>query len=385
MNLPGRTLSTDASSNISPTRNTVPMPRSKNFMTRSNTTTSDTASLNTSRPKICSPTPISTPLDKFCKDVEAKGTAGGHWKLFSGMMNMECKEVSILMLEKKANIKAPTKIGRMNRLSLMDLLKYDVNQLQSLTHPRILRVMHPLEENKDAMAFASEAIDSTLDCIIIDYGLEKLEMKLGVLQLIDGLSYLHNSAKILHGNLTPAAVFVTSTRLWKIGGFQFSIAGKNTKEYHCYPWTKKLPPALQPDLDFLAPEYLVPGNQAVTTAADVFSLGVLICWIYAGGKRLIDAKNNLESYHIIVDQLDAALDLISVELGQNLKESLSKIVSKDVEHRPEVQLLALTKHFDDPALAMLKKLDDIAQEFDPAHKSIFLSKSLTQVLQNIAE
>jgi len=51
-------------------------------------------------------------------------------------------------------------------------------------------------------------------------------MKLGVLQLVEGLSYLHNNAKILHGNLTPQAVFVTSFQHWKIGGFAFSVAPK---------------------------------------------------------------------------------------------------------------------------------------------------------------
>lgn len=87
--------------------------------------------------------------------------------------------------------------------------------------------------------------------------------------------------------------------------------------YPCFPWTKKLPPNLQPDLDFLAPEYLHPNQTHVTSAADVFSLGLLICWIYAGrhfvpfvqkvwvsgGKRLIDAKNNLETHAIIIDQV----------------------------------------------------------------------------------
>lgn len=131
--------------------------------------------------------------------------------------------------------------------------------------------------------------------------------------------------------------------------------------YPCYPWTKKLPPCLQPDLDFLAPENLAPNQTTVTSAADVFSLGVLICWIYAGGKRLIDAKNNLETYHIVVGQLDAALQCISTELGPNLKDSMAKVLSLDVEVRPTVQLLSLIKHFDDPCLSALRQLDDIAQ------------------------
>jgi SCY1-like protein 2 len=79
------------------------------------------------------------------------------------------------------------------------------------------------------LAFASEALQCTLDQFAPEDGgapLEKLEKKLGVLQLIEGLSYLHNNAKMLHGNLTPQAVYVTALQQWKIGGFEFSVAPK---------------------------------------------------------------------------------------------------------------------------------------------------------------
>lgn len=87
------------------------------------------------------------------------------------------------------------------------------------------------------MAFGSESVRGNLDQLVIEEGVSQLEMKLGVLQVcfpflsfkiskeesptrktwysfrlrslfisrmiqlkvIDGLSYLHNSAKILHG------------------------------------------------------------------------------------------------------------------------------------------------------------------------------------------
>lgn len=45
-------------------------------------------------------------------------------------------------------------------------------------------------------------------------------------KIIDGLSYLHNSVKMLHGNLTPSAIYVTTSRLWKIAGFAFSVSAK---------------------------------------------------------------------------------------------------------------------------------------------------------------
>ena len=43
------------------------------------------------------------------------------------------------------------------------------------------------------------------------------------------------------------------------------------------------------------------------------------------------------------------------------------------------------KHFDDPTLTVLRQLDDIAQEFDPAHKITFLSQTLHSALPMIPE
>jgi SCY1-like protein 2 len=96
------------------------------------------------------------------------------------------------------------------------------------------------------LAFACEPLQGTLDKLFEQFEpedggapLEKLEMKLGTLQLIEGLSYLHNNAKMLHGNLTPQAVFLTSVQHWKIGGFAFSVAPKRPvgigNRTHTYP------------------------------------------------------------------------------------------------------------------------------------------------------
>ncbi|KAF1770000.1 hypothetical protein GCK72_001817 [Caenorhabditis remanei] len=324
------------------------------------------------------------PLEKDYHSLEYRLTHG-HWRIFNSKSVFGNKDASVLVFDKKSNVKAPPKLGKSKTYSMFDLIKYETQQLMGLIHPRILHMEHNLEETKDYFSFATEQIFGNLESIVSDDSLDRLEIKLGVLQIIDGMSYLHNSAKMLHGNLTPDAIYVTATKTWKIGGFSFAVNAKEPNCYPCYPWTKKLPPCLQPDLDFLAPENLTQGQTTVTSAADVFSLGVLICWIYAGGKRLIDAKNNLETYHIIVGQLDAALQCISNELGPNLKDSMAKVLSLDVEQRPTVQLLSLIKHFDDPCLSALRQLDDIAQVFDPSQKSHFLSQTLNAAIPHISE
>ncbi|KAM3722266.1 SCY1-like protein [Dirofilaria immitis] len=325
-----------------------------------------------------------TPLGNCYYRLNLRSIAG-YWKLYSAKSIAGGKDSTIFIFDRKNNIKAPTRLGRSNRLTLIDLIRYDISQLSSLAHPRILQVLHDLKEDKEIMTFATEHIHASLEAIVIEDGIGKLEMKLGILQLIDGLSYLHNSAKILHGNLTPNVIYVTVSRNWKIAGFAFSVAAREPDVFPCFPWTKKLPANLQPDLDFLAPEYLLPNKNSVTSAADVFSLGVLICWICAGGKRLIDAKNNIDTYRVICGQLDTALKCIAEELGPNLLDAMEKVLSLDVDKRPTVQFLALIKYFDDPALSALRQLDDIMQVFDPEQKNLFLSQTLYDNLSIIPE
>lgn len=58
----------------------------------------------------------------------------------------------MFIFDKKSNVKAPSRLGRGNRLALTDLIRYDVSQLASLAHPRLLQILHGLEENKWAFA-----------------------------------------------------------------------------------------------------------------------------------------------------------------------------------------------------------------------------------------
>ncbi|KHJ77845.1 hypothetical protein OESDEN_22535 [Oesophagostomum dentatum] len=58
------------------------------------------------------------------------------------------EEASVMVFDRKNNVKAPPRIGRMNKFALVDLIKYEVSQLSALAHPRILHVQHNLEDTK---------------------------------------------------------------------------------------------------------------------------------------------------------------------------------------------------------------------------------------------
>ncbi len=55
-----------------------------------------------------------------------------------------------------------------------------------------------------------------------EYELHIVEIQYGILQLSEALDFLHSDAKMLHGNITPESVAVTSKGSWKLMGFNFS-------------------------------------------------------------------------------------------------------------------------------------------------------------------
>jgi len=110
---------------------------------------------------------LPTPLDSQFHCLQATGQIlSGHWHHFTAQATVGTDKVlegfcvrennfyffkqdaSVLLFDKKCNVKGPSRLGRANRLGLSDLLRYDLSQLQQLVHPRILRLLHPLVENK---------------------------------------------------------------------------------------------------------------------------------------------------------------------------------------------------------------------------------------------
>ncbi|KAK5986436.1 hypothetical protein GCK32_017425 [Trichostrongylus colubriformis] len=136
------------------------------------------------RPAVSPPPPTGiAPLEKHYHQLQFRVQAG-YWRVHSARTLCGDKEASVMVFERKNNVKAPPRIGRMNKFALVDLIKYEVGQLSSLAHPRILHVQHSLEDTKEFLAFGTEAVYASLDNVVIEDGIEGLEVKLGVLQLI---------------------------------------------------------------------------------------------------------------------------------------------------------------------------------------------------------
>jgi len=88
---------------------------------------------------------------------------------------------------------------------------------------------------RESLAFATEPVFCSLANVLgklentpqplskslQDYNLFDIDIKYGLMQLGQGLAFLHNDAKLLHHNLCPENVVINEQGAWKIFGFDF--------------------------------------------------------------------------------------------------------------------------------------------------------------------
>lgn len=48
-----------------------------------------------------------------------------------------------------------------------------------------------------------------------------IELKYGILQIIEALSFLHYSGHVIHKNVCPSSILVTKKGTWKLSGLEF--------------------------------------------------------------------------------------------------------------------------------------------------------------------
>ena len=107
-----------------------------------------------------------------------------------------------------------------------------------------------------------------------------LEIKLILLQIMEGLHFLHNNMKMVHLNISPENIYITKTGGVKIAGFNCLTTcspGSSTWVNFLYNPYMSGQLALAPNLRFSSPE--VCGERQVSFASDLYSIGLLIFYM----------------------------------------------------------------------------------------------------------
>lgn len=331
----------------------------------------------------------------------ASGGPGLLWKIYSGSKKSTKQAAAVFVLEKRLlDAHFPEKL---EREALLDQFRKAIAQLTRLRHPQILTVQHPLEESRDSLAFATEPVYASLANVLgrhdnlpapvpahlRDYKLFEVEIKYGLLQLCEGLAFLHDSVKMLHRNIAPESIILNQQGAWKIFGFDFCLPNKavsGAPPVWDFPMGDAMSSdALRPDLDFMAPEYGLDGGDAgvrLGGTADMFSLG-MVAFSLHNTKPLFTNEGSWSAFKRnaggseFKSLRESNLQLIPPELRSSLKLMLN--FSPDI--RPTAEQMTKIPYFEDVGVKTLNNLDTQFQ-WDNLQKSQFY-KGLPQVLPRL--
>ncbi|GAB6033329.1 hypothetical protein CHUAL_013097 [Chamberlinius hualienensis] len=316
------------------------------------------------------------------------GSAGPEliWKIYEAIRRTDKKESSVFVFEKKL----AEKLHKPRRKeTITEILRQGVKELERFKHPKLLNVLHPVEESSETLAFATEPVMGSLANLIAcnddktqsnlqvpvksgpEYTFMDIEIKYGILQVTEALCFLHYMGQVIHRNVSPQSIIVNKRGTWKLAGLEF-IERANSMDVMvpitCHPWTSKIAKMAQSDLDYTAPEVQI--TSTCSPLSDMFSLGMLICAIFNKGKSLIEANHSSSTYLKHLEMLEENLNSILDKIPRPLQEPVQKLLSKGSKQRPSAQLFSLTKYFSDSVVHTLQYLD-LVQMKDATQKAHF--------------
>jgi len=336
------------------------------------------------------------PVTREYEVIQHIGSAGPGllWKVFSAVKKSSRQPASVFVLE-RAQL---DKFDRQDREIIWELVKKGVSQLTRLRHPQILTVEHPLEESRDCLAFATEPVLASLANVIgwhenipspppkalTAFKLFPVEIKYGILQICEGLQFLHGSARMLHRNLSPESILVNSQGAWKIAGFDYVLSstpgGQGVPDWECPEYDQGVPAESYPHLDYSAPELALLGT--VTPAADMFSLGMLIFCVY-NRRSLYHCDRNWGAYKRNVSDLRTIPADRLQKIPPDLVDYIKLLLSSTPDLRPTPEEVQQLQFFQDVGVKTLQLLDSQFQ-WDNLQKSQFY-KGLPSVLPQLPQ
>ncbi|KXJ81150.1 hypothetical protein RP20_CCG021479 [Aedes albopictus] len=358
-------------------------------------------------------------LEKFLNNFLGESMEESLKKFLEELLEQSLKEFleecSIFVFEKRT----AEKLHKPKRKDLVtEILRASVKQLERFRHPKILQIMHTVEESSETLSFATEPVIASLANVLAyqvstvtmplwtapgppstgasqqmqnpspanrpphakEYSFLDIELKYGILQITEALSFLHYSGQVIHRNVCPSSILITKKGTWKLAGFEFTERVNETDATDpvpCQSWSTRTSKMVQPNLDYMAPENQINSNCSILS--DMFSLGMVICAIFNHGRPLIQSGNSPPAYIKQMETLDEAVHNILPRIPIPLQEATTRLLKKSPGARPTAQLLTLIKYFSDPAVQALQFLDVINMK-DPTQKTHFYRSTLREVL-----
>ncbi|KAK7511651.1 protein kinase domain-containing protein ppk32 [Phyllosticta citriasiana] len=362
--------------------------------------------------------------------ASSPSTTSGPWKIFDAKKKSTGKAVSVFVFEKKSlelnggGFGPRSTAGSLKRAheEVVERLKKEVSCLARLRHPSVLELAEPVEETRTGgLIFATEPVTASLAGLLQEKDdqersggpggrssryvveedgsrrrreveIDELEIQKGLLQIGKGLEFLHESAGLVHGNLTPDAIFVNAKSDWKISGLGFCSPPENsTKATSVTPvslseilnYDPRLPRSVQINMDFVSPDFVMDNN--ITTAADMFSLGLLIIALYNSPHQSpLETNQSASTYKRLFSSSSSIPTQNNNFLSRNPlpRDLASSVLPRLITRRPAQRLNARefqqAQYFDNILVSTIRFLDSLPAK-TAAEKSQFL-RGLPRVL-----
>ncbi|XP_021338936.1 SCY1-like protein 2 [Mizuhopecten yessoensis] len=348
--------------------------------------------------KIRSAVSSALPGNPLSKDFDvlnqvASGGSGLSWKIYNGIKRTSKQEAAVFVFDKKTL----EKYSRRDKEIIIECLKKGVSQLTRLRHPKVLSILHPLEESRETLAFATEPVFASLGNVLgyhdnlpnpmprqlANFSLYEVEIKHGLLQVAEGISFLHHDVKLLHSNLCPENIIINRDGVWKLFGFECCIPNTNSQDqcplFAFREWDSEIPPIAQPNLNYLAPEYALTMNCSL--ASDMFSIGVLIHTIFNKGKPLYECKEQLSQFKKFSAELQKFRSSLLGNVPNELHEYVKLLLNSEPTVRPDPDQLTKIPFFEDVGCMTLQYMDSLFQR-DNLQKSQFF-KGLPKIISKL--
>ncbi|KAF2746463.1 protein kinase domain-containing protein ppk32 [Sporormia fimetaria CBS 119925] len=349
----------------------------------------------------------------------------GPWKIYDAKKKSTGKAASVFVFDRKsldapggASLGGRTGASSLKRAQeeVVERLKKEASSLARLRHPSILELVEPVEETRGGgLMFATEPVTASLAGLLQEKDeqekaggpggrrsryvieeadgqkrrreleIDELEIQKGLLQIAKGLEFLHESAALLHANLTPEAIFVNAKSDWKISGLGFSTPPENSSKptsvtpislSEVLSYDARLPRSVQLNLDYTSPDFVMDGN--ITVAADMFSLGILIVALYNSPHRSpLEFNGSQSAYKRAFSSASSVPSksnnfMCSQALPRDLLNGvLDKLITRRPAQRLDARGFQQARYFDNILVSTIRFLDSLPAK-TPNEKSQFM-------------
>lgn len=303
------------------------------------------------------------------------------WSVYSAKHRTTKKQCSVWIFDKREcenKLLESGVINKQNKKMILDdiyeRLKTFVSNQSKLKHPNFLTVIEPFEDHKSRILFVTEYVRGDLTSID-KADLDDITITKGILQVSQGLKFLHDQLKSVHLNICPSSIVISDKFDWKITGLSFmdSLPNGTAIEKFIDPVDSRLPNFLSIDFRFSSPN-LINGHKS-DYINDIFSLCLVIYYLFhyesllkcshsssiSDFERQIAKLNNIlkDSKHASFNKLPEYYFQVLIDTLKRTQESNTDVIQLD-DSTFSIDSFINSSIFNNPLIKMLEKVDEFS-------------------------